>query len=78
MTQIEMVLLMSSLVPQGYHSHIRSKLLSVRVYSIQQSEEITPFQSITVVLRHNEKTRKTISINGHILPCIHEKNINFS
>jgi hypothetical protein len=43
----------------------------------QPSEEITPFQSITVVLRHNEKTRKTISINGHILPCIHEKNKKF-
>jgi hypothetical protein len=46
---------MNSFVPQGYHSHVKSKLLSVHVCGTQLSEEVIPFQSIIVLLRSNEK-----------------------
>src|SRR5574344_408224 len=62
---------MSSFVPQGYHSHVKSKLLSVHVCSTQpERRDNTIPVNHRYLLRSNEKT---IPVNNGFLDLIVKK-----
>jgi len=62
-----------SCLPQGYHSHVKSKLLSVHVCGTQRSEKVKPFPSTIPFICFNEKT---FSVNHRYLLRSNEKTIS--